>query len=166
MKQCILSLLICVTYFTGIAQEETKVAPYLKYPGFPPIQLVQLDNKPLTKKDIHANQPSLLFYFSPECEHCQHQVTDMLKKMDALKKVQIVMVTHQPAEMLQRFYTDYGLNKYKNIRVARDTKFLLPPFYNIKSLPYQALYNKKGNLITTYEGNVKIETLAKAYGTK
>jgi hypothetical protein len=33
-------------------------------------------------------------------------------------------------------------------------------------LPYQALYDAKGNLVTTYEGNVKIDTVLNALKKK
>lgn len=76
------------------------------------------------------------------------------------------MATYQPLEQLQQFYSEYNLSRYNNIQVGRDTKFLLPPFYRIKNLPFLALYDKKGKLITTYEGNVKVETILKAYSKK
>jgi len=50
--------------------------------------------------------------------------------------------------------------------LGRDTKFLLPPFYKIGNLPYLALYDKKGNFITSYEGNVKVDAMLKAFKSK
>lgn len=90
----------------------------------------------------------------------------MVKRMDDFKKIQIVMVTYQPMDQLVKFYNDYKLSKYQNIQAGRDTKFLLPPYYRIRNLPYLALYDKKGNLIRTYEGNVKVETLLSDYKKK
>jgi hypothetical protein len=50
--------------------------------------------------------------------------------------------------------------------MGRDTKFFLPPFYHMQSLPYLALYDKGGHLITTFEGNVKIDKLLEAFEAK
>jgi hypothetical protein len=47
--------------------------------------------------------------------------------------------------------------------LGRDTKFFLPPFFKIQNLPFQALYDKSGKLITTFEGNVKIDKLLAAF---
>jgi len=155
--------LLFLTCKPGFSQTDT-TAPYKKYPTFPPIELVQLNNQPFTKKNIKSNQASMVFYFSPECDHCKKQMDEMIKKMNDFKKIQIVLITYQPLEQLQKFYNDYHLSRFENIKAGRDTKFLLPPYYRIRNLPYLALYDKKGNLITTYEGNVKVQTLLKAYG--
>ena len=98
-------------------------------------------------------------YFSPECHHCQRQMEDMLARMDDLKKVQIVLATYRPMEELIAFANKYQLQKHPNIQAGRDTKYFIQPFYRIKNLPYLALYDKKGKLITTFEGNVSVDRL-------
>ena len=105
-------------------------------------------------------------YFSPDCEHCIKQMNEMIKRMKDLKKLQIIMVTYQPMDLLVDFIKTYNLKKYSNIKAGRDTKFLLPGFYQIKSLPYFALYDKEGKLITTFESNTKVDTLLKAFEKK
>jgi len=50
--------------------------------------------------------------------------------------------------------------------MGRDTKFFLPPYYKMQSLPFQALYDKNGELITTFEGNVQIDKLLEAFNKK
>jgi hypothetical protein len=50
--------------------------------------------------------------------------------------------------------------------MGRDEKFALPPFYRIRNLPYLALYDKKGKLITTFEGNQKADIILDAFKEK
>lgn len=83
--------------------------------------------------------------------------------MNDLKKYQIILATYQPQEEMIAFNQEYQLAKYPNIKMGRDNKFVLPPFYSIRNLPYLALYDKKGNLIKTFEGNIKIDTLLQAF---
>jgi hypothetical protein len=64
---------------------------------------------------------------------------------------------------MKAFDEKYQLGRYKNIHIGRDTKYFLPPFFQMVNLPYMALYNRKGELITTYEGNVKTNVLLKAF---
>ena len=87
----------------------------------------------------------------------------MLTRKKELSKYQIILATYQPEEEMAGFQTLYQLQNYPNIRMGRDSKFLLPPFYRIKNLPFVALYTKKGELITTFDGNVKVETLLKSF---
>lgn len=143
-----------------VAQSDTAY-PYKRFPTVPPISLLQADSSMLTKDKLKKG-PVLLMFFSPSCDHCQHQVTDMLKRMEAFKHIQLVLATYQPFEEMVAFIKNYGLAKYPNIKVGRDEKFVLPPFYHIQSLPYLALYNKKWDLVNTWQGNVPVDTLLKA----
>jgi len=155
------------TVLLGLAahSQTDSISPaYLRFPTVPPFELLQVDSATMfTKGDLKRNQQVLLMYFSPDCEHCQHQTEDILHDIHSFKKIQIVMATYQPFESMKSFYEKYDLGKY-NIHVGRDTKFILPPFFKIESLPYMALYDKKGNLITTFEGNQKVNKILKAFG--
>jgi hypothetical protein len=88
---------------------------------------------------------------------------DMLARMDDLKKIQIVLATYRPMEELVSFQNKYKLSRYPNIESGRDTKYFIQPFYKVKNLPYLALYNKKGHLITTFEGNVTVDKLVETF---
>lgn len=82
--------------------------------------------------------------------------------MDDLKEIQIILATYRPMEELVTFQNNYKLQEYSNIQAGRDTKYFIQPFYRIKNLPYLALYDKEGNLVKTFEGNVKVDELIKA----
>jgi thioredoxin-related protein len=105
-------------------------------------------------------------YFSPTCDHCQHQWADMVQHKEELKKIQIIMATYQPFDEMEEFYRKEKIASFPNIKMGRDEKFGLPGFYAMRSLPFQALYDKDGKLITTFEGNVKIEKLLEAFAGK
>ena len=83
--------------------------------------------------------------------------------MDELKNVQIVMTTMMPFNMMKSFYEKYALGKFGNVTVGRDFQYLLPSFYQIRFMPYLAMYDKKGNLLTTFEGTMKIEDLVNVF---
>lgn len=136
---------------------------YKRFPTIPPFTVLQVDSTSLTKDNLKKHQPTLIMYFSPDCDHCKHQWEDMEKNMKELKKYQIVMITHQPFDLMKAFYNNHNIASYSNIKMGQDTKFFLPPFYRMQSLPFMALYDKNGNLITTFEGTVKIDKLLAAF---
>ena len=149
---------------TAFGQTDSISPAYLRFPTVPPFEILQVDSATMfSKSDLKKNQQVMLMYFSPDCEHCQHQTEDILHDIHSFKKIQIVMATYQPFESMKSFYEKYDLARY-NVHVGRDTKFILPPFYRIQSLPFIALYDKKGNLITTFEGNQKVNKILKAFG--
>lgn len=166
MKNRLLLILLAFAVKLASAQTLPPDSPaYKRFPFIPPFTILQIDSTTLTKDNL-KRQPTMIMYFSPDCEHCKHQWEDMEKRMDDLKHFQIIMITYQPFEEMVSFYNEHKIAEYPNIKMGRDTKFFLPPFYKIKSLPFQALYNKKGELLTTFEGTVKIDQLLDAFKKK
>jgi thioredoxin-related protein len=163
MKNRLFFILLAFTVKLATAQTVPPDSPaYKRFPTVPPFNLLQVDSTTLTKDKL-KHQPTILMYFSPDCDHCKHQWDDMVKHMDDLKKYQIVMITYQPFEAMVEFYKSQRIATYENIKMGRDTKFMLPPFFRINSLPYMALYDKNGKLVTTFEGNVKIDKMLAAF---
>ncbi|MEO5593045.1 MAG: thioredoxin [Chitinophagaceae bacterium] len=160
-------ILACFLSSFGYAQKDSMDAPFKKFPTIPPFDLLRTDSSThLTKADINVKHKTLIMFFSPDCTHCQHQTEDMLAAIDSLKDIQIVMATYQPFEEMVAFNQKYKIEKYSNIKLGRDIKYFFPPFYRMKSLPHLALYNDKGNYITSFEGNQKISTLLEAFESK
>lgn len=166
MKPFILLATVLFSFSIQAQQQPDTSAPFRRNPIIPSFELMQVDSTPLTKDKIEKKHNTMLMFFSPDCSHCQHQMEDMIKGMDSLKDVQIVMATYQPFEEMVGFYNKYSIAKYHNIKMGRDTKYFLPPYFRMKSLPYMALYDKKGNLITTFEGNHPVAKLVNAFEGK
>lgn len=167
MKLPLLAALISLFAFTtSKAQEETREPTYQRFPVIPPFSLQAPDNSTFTREDLPKHRKTIIMYFSPDCDHCKHQTEDLLKNMDRLKGVQIVMATYQPFEEMVAFYKEHEISKYPSIKMGRDTKFFFVPYYKISNLPYLALYDAKGDLIKTFEGNVSIAKLTAAFEKK
>jgi hypothetical protein len=73
--------------------------------------------------------------------------------------VQIIMATMMPFDLMKSFNEKYDLQRFQNITVGKDVQYTLPSFYQMHFMPYLAMYNKKGNLLATFEGAMKIEDL-------
>ena len=158
----LLTILTLVAFSQSPMAQTDTTPPYKKIKGWPPLVLTQLNKESLTSKDL-KKQETIIMYFSPECDHCKHQTTEMINRIKDLSKYQIILVTYQPEEEMAGFQTYYQLQKYANIRMGRDSKFLLPPFYRIQNLPFLALYNKQGELLKTFDGNVKVDMIIKSF---
>ena len=177
MKKAFLIVLVLACSHFLFAQQPTPPAsqppapvdsaPYLRFPTIPPFRLLKLDSTTyLTKDDIKKHHLTIVMFFSPDCDHCKHQTESILADYADFSDIEIVMATYQPFSEMKEFYTSYHLADHPNIKIGRDEKFFLAPFYKIRNLPYLALYDKKGNLITTFEGTQKVENILKAFQKK
>ena len=176
MKQVFLAIIaLAFTQFVSAQQLPNQPAtdtanasaPFMRFPTVPPIHLLKLDSATyLTKEDLKKNRKTIVMYFSPDCEHCKRQTEAILADFKDFKDIEIVMATYQPFSEMKEFNERYKIGTHPNMMLGRDEKFVLPPFYRIQNLPYLALYDRKGNLITTFEGTQKAETLLNAFESK
>jgi thioredoxin-related protein len=162
MPIAILAFLFLFTA-SSFAQDKTSLPAYQRYPTVPGLQLVTLDSTSYTKENLPKKKEVLIMLFSPDCEHCQHEAEEIVTNKEAFTATHILMVSTYPLARLKEFSEKYGLDTMENITVTKDPYYLLISFYEMRMFPYLALYNKKGNLLQTFQGNVAIERVIEAF---
>ena len=156
MKKWVTVLFLLGFVFVSNAQVDSS-APYKRFPTLPPLQMLLGDStSKYTKDNIPKDKQVLFMLFSPDCSHCQHTAEEMNKHKEDLKNIHIVLATLHPLWQMNDFVKKYGLDQFNNVVIGKDIYYIMPSFYNIKSLPYMAMYNKKGNLISVFEGSLSI----------
>ena len=134
--------------------------PYMSDKTLPSFNLLLLDSTTIfNTKDIPAGKPVVLMYFSPDCEHCQHQTEAILKDMDSLRNVRFVLLTSLPFDKMRNFYAYYKLGDYKNITLGRDYEFFFSRHYGSQYVPYLAIYDRHKKLVKVFDGGTKVSTL-------
>jgi thioredoxin-related protein len=165
MKKMFLSSILFAAIIPAFAQQVPQQPKPQQSPVVPPFHILKVDSATYyTNSDLKKHHETMVMYFSPECDHCKHQTKDLIAEMDKLKNIEIVMATYFPFAEMKDFYKYFRISDYPNIKLGRDEKYQIPSHYKIQSLPFLALYDKNGNLITTFEGNQKIATLLDAFG--
>jgi thioredoxin-related protein len=154
----ILSILLFIAFScTAFSQVDTAQPPFKRFPTHPPLQMLLSDSvTKYTKNDLPKKTPVLFMLFSPDCSHCQHTAEEMIKYKDDIKDFQIVMTSLHPLWQMNAFIEKYRLKDLENVVIGKGLFNIMPSFYNIKNMPFQAFYNKKGNLITTFEGSMPL----------
>jgi len=151
-------LFICLAGFT---QADSTAPVYLRFPTIPEFKIYKApDSSAFSRDDLQKKKPVIFMIFSPECEHCQHETEALIADIDKFKNTQIVMVTYLPYDEMIEFYKNYKIANYPEITMARDTKFFFPVFFKIKNLPSIYVYDKKGDFKKSFEGSVKIDSIA------
>ena len=140
--------------------DSVPLAPYQKFPNNPPIDILLLDSVTRFKTtDLDKQKPVVLMIFSPDCDHCQHETEAIIKNIDSFKDVQIVMVTWLAFAEMKSFYKRYELDRFPNIVMGHDTRFMLPPYFGFHNLPFMAFYDKKKKFVSVFEGSMPVEKL-------
>ena len=162
MKKIILFILLLPAVKTACSQIDTS-ALYFKYPDVPPFTITRVpDSTKFAKADLQTRKPLIIMVFSPDCEHCTHEVKEILAHMDLFKNVQLLMIAHLDFHYLKTFYTDYKIAGYPNITLGRDYSYFFGTFFNIKALPAIYVYNKKGKVVAAFDGSVPVQRIAAA----
>lgn len=136
-------------------------APYFKNNGYPDIKLLLTDSSTVyTKANLPADKTVIIIFFSPDCEHCQHTVSEMIPKMDSLSN--LVMIWNGPSYMpladVKSFYEKYQLASYNNIVMGKEINYFLPLHYRIEITPYAAVY-KNGRFFTEFRKSIELPDL-------
>ena len=165
MKKWFFCFALLILFIDTKAQvADTALAPYLRYPTLPPLQLLLGDSTTkYTKEDLPRRKPVLLMLFSPDCSHCQQTAEDLLQYKSEIKDIHIVMATLHSIGRMNEFVQQYKLKELPNVVVGRDVYYLMPSYYGIKSLPYLAFYDKKGALIRGFEGSMSVPKMLEQF---
>jgi len=148
----VLSLAICLVSLINL-QAQTVQKPTKK--GIPPFNIQLVNGQHFKSSDLRKDQPLMLIYFDPTCDHCHLFINELLKKINLFKDVQIVMITYVPLDQVKSYLAGSELIKQPGIKVGTEgTTFVVRYYYDIVQFPYVALHKKDGPLISWYESKV------------
>jgi thioredoxin-related protein len=128
--------------------------------SLPPFKMYRSDKTIFNATELPKAKPVVLIYFDPECEHCQKLMKELFQKIDAFKKAEIIMVTFKPIEEVVAFEKLNNTQKHPNIIVGTEgTGFYLRNYYGLMTMPFTALYDKKGDLNYSYRKETLVDDL-------
>ena len=145
-------LVCCLTiaFFSSLAFSQS----------LPPFKMYRSDKTIFNAAELPKTKPVVLIYFDPDCEHCQKLMKELFQKIDAFKKAEIIMVTFKPIEEVAAFEKLNNTQKHSNIIVGTEgTGFYLRNYYGLMTMPFTALYDKKGNLNYSYRKETLVDDL-------
>lgn len=160
MKTLISFLLFFGTACSASAQVDS-LPIYKRFPTVPPFKIITLpDSSVFSKDDLKKNKAVIIMVFSPDCEHCQRATKDLQAHAALFKKVQIIMASPLDYTILKKFYDAYNIAAYPNIKMGRDGSYFFGSFFKITFYPSIFVYDKKGNFVQRFEGDVSFAKIA------
>ncbi len=116
-------------------------------PPLPPFYLLKLDNTRFNTNNIPTGKPSVLIFFSPDCDHCQKETKSIVENIDSLRNVNLLFITIDPFDRMKLFNEVYKLSRFPNIVVGKDDGFFFPYYYKNAQPPYNVIYDSHKRLV-------------------
>jgi hypothetical protein len=128
----------------------------------PPFCIMQPNGKYFRAQNLPFEKPIIIIYFSPDCEDCLSFLDKFFIRIKDFNKASLVMITYLPMEEVKKFVVRYKTGNYKNIIVGTEgSTFFIKDYYKIMDLPFAALYDKNGNIQSSYQKNIPMNELAR-----
>ncbi len=133
---------------------------FIKIPAFSILAVP--DSSLLTNRSLQAHIPTLVMFFSPDCDHCQNQTKELLAYKAALKGIQILLVSTASFGDIKKFCEVYKLSTIPNVRVGQDVNFKFGSIYHLQTYPSIFVYDQNGTLAKAFVGNIGIPAIMDA----
>ncbi|MBS1616290.1 MAG: thioredoxin fold domain-containing protein [Bacteroidetes bacterium] len=167
MKSLLICLLLSLCGLSASAQEHPmnardsmQLPAYERFPSLPPFKILLPDSATIFNTyNIPKGRPSVLFFFSPDCEHCQMVTDSLLKYMPQMKEARFYMFTFMPLSELRPFIARKHLDELKNVVLGKDYEFFFPMYYKATTVPWLVVYDRQKRLVKAWNGGVKMPEL-------
>jgi thioredoxin-related protein len=161
MKRLLLFIGLVIATVSCKAQDKPK-----NIDKIPPFKILKQDSTWFSASNLKKDKPVMIIYFSPDCSHCQHLMYELKPKMKQLRNTQVVMVTfteYSMLKMIKDFCKTFDLAKYPNFTVGTEAHtYLVQRYYQVRTTPYIAVYDRNGKLVRAFEKSPAIDTLMAA----
>lgn len=105
--------------------------------------------------------PVLIVRFHPECEHCQYELTEILKSDIPVLAAKVILISSAPPDSIRRFLGRLNYIDIPSIVTIADTSYKFGEIFGNDVVPSNYIYNKKLDLVKVLTGEVRTETIIK-----
>ena len=119
----------------------------------------------LARDDFHSadikNGPVLIVRFHPECEHCQYEISQILKSDIPAIVSKALLISSAHPDSISKFLKQFNYIDYPSIVALADTSDSFGSIFGKDIVPSNYIYNRELKLVKVLSGEVKAETIRK-----
>ncbi len=108
--------------------------------------------------------PVLIVRFHPECEHCQYEISEIVKSKIPASGVTVLLISDASRDMVEKFLEQYNLSEGQRVIPLLDKAFIFKEIFGQDIVPSNYIYNKDLKLVKTLFGEYKIESILNYLG--
>lgn len=131
-----------------------------KIARFPSFSFMTLTNETFNSSEIRKG-PVLVIRFHPECEHCQYEISEILKSNIPASGACVILVSSADPDSIRKFISQFDLSDCPAIITLADTSYIFGDIFGSDIVPSNYIYNKELVLVKVLYGEVKTETILK-----
>ncbi|MCX6228081.1 MAG: redoxin domain-containing protein [Bacteroidia bacterium] len=121
-----------------------------------------LDGRYLYLDEFNPRQQTLIFYFHPECEHCQYEAKEFGKHAAELASANMLLITPDDSiSRIEAFAFNNNLLAVDNLTIFLDQNNCFKTYFGSVIVPSILIYNVDKKLIRHFKGEIKMETIFK-----
>jgi len=146
---------------TGISrklQNQKLVAE--KIAKFPVFSFMTLSKGSFNSADIKKG-PMLIVHFHPECEHCQYEISEILKSNIPASFNYVILISSAHPDSIKSFLYRNKYQDYPSVIFLADTSYNFDDTFGSGIIPSSYIYNRKLILAKVIHGEVKAEAILK-----
>lgn len=151
MRTTILALLLL---FTGslYAQMGTPL---------PDFEVDKVDGSKVRGSQMPANIPLVVFYFDPDCDHCNQQAQWISERINEFNGTVMLWVSWGEPEAIRQFadqhFPDY--ERRPNLIFTKDTKYQFDNWFGYSEVPSIYIYGRKGHRVAEFKTETPVDDL-------
>jgi hypothetical protein len=153
-----ISVLFLVAGILNKAQKHKQISE--KISELPSFSFITLSNETFNSSEIKRG-PVLLVRFHRECEHCQYEISELLKSSIPGCGANIILVSSDYPDSIRKFLNKFKYTDYPSVILLADTSYAFGDIFGSDIIPSNYIYNKDLDLVKVLSGEVKTETILK-----
>jgi peroxiredoxin len=111
---------------------------------------------------FNPNQPTVILYFHPECEHCQYEATEMGRQPERFAKANMILITPDDStKRIEAFADRYKIWQVDNLVILFDRNGQFKKQFGTSVVPAVFIYGANKRLLKQFTGEVKMEAVLK-----
>jgi hypothetical protein len=131
-----------------------------KISRFPSFSFLTLSKGLYNSTDIKEG-PILVVHFHPECEHCQYEISEILKSNIPASFSKVLLVSSAHPDSIRKLLDPFNYSNYPSVIPLIDAAYNFEEIFGSGIVPAIYIYDIKLNLKKGLHGEVKTESILK-----
>lgn len=128
----------------------------------PPLTVYTLAGDTADIRYLGNDHPSVVVYFSPDCDHCQREAKSLRSHLADFRGIPIIMLSLEGAAETREFSRAYKLDSTPEVRFYLDRNHQFPLYFQTRGYPIILIYNSQHHLTRLFQGETSPADIIRA----